>query len=278
MQRRERVGPQRKALPRAQLRRQRLPGVADEPEHLRAELAQLLLRDVLARGIDRCEVGGLRLALEVVGGDRKPEAVPSAAKANPASPERACFEPRLVEPGRLDRPRIVPDAGGEDLQPAAPAARHRRRRPLDDRLLLAEEVGDPLRRDRLLVAPRPLPEEVAEALEPELREPPGDRGSDAVERLDGRLEPFRPRKAPRPRPGAGGSAPPKATGSRTAVLPQAPITIGPASDRAASSEERARGVREATEALQRRLSRLEARRSRRRPGRCACSRRRRAWR
>ena len=58
---------------------------------------------------------------------------------------------------------------------------------LDDRLLVAEQVADPLRRNGLLVAARTLPEEVSDRHEPELREPPRERRTDAVQRLHGRV-------------------------------------------------------------------------------------------
>ena len=186
-----------------------VPDVADVLERPGVQVAQLLLRDVLAGRVHGSEVAGLRIALEVV--RRHGEAVPvrAAADADSRAGDELRLEPGLVEPGRLDLTRLVCDPGGEDLQPAAPAARRRADDALDHGLLVAEEIADALRRHRLLVAPRPLPEEIAHRAQPELSEPARDGRTDAVERLDGRLEPIRSRRRPRPRPALGRTSTPR---------------------------------------------------------------------
>ena len=224
VQRGERVGPQRKPLASAQLRRQRLSGVADEAEHLRAQLAELLLRDVLARGIDRREVGGLDLALEVVRGHGEAELVRPPAEPDPGPGREPRLEPRLVEPGRVDVGGLVRDARRQDLEAPAPAARRRPHDDLDRGLLLAEEVADPLRRNRLLVAPRPLPEQVPDALEA--------RVSRAASRPTSRRRRASRRK-PRGAPAAGRSA--AAARRKAALRPR----TGPAAGQLSSP--RARG-------------------------------------
>ena len=75
MEGRERVVPEREGLACAQLGRKGLTRVAHEAESLCAEVAEPLLRHVLAGGVDGREVGGLRLSLQVVGRDREAELV-----------------------------------------------------------------------------------------------------------------------------------------------------------------------------------------------------------
>ncbi len=94
------------------------------------------------------------------------------------------LEPRLVEPGRLDLPRLVRDPCGEDLEPTAAATRRRANDALENSLLVAEEITDPLRRHRLLVASRSLPEKISDRRQAESRETAGDSRADPVERLD----------------------------------------------------------------------------------------------
>src|SRR5262249_34947404 len=142
----------------------------------------------------------LRLAVEVVRGDD--ETVPVRAAANPyrGAGHELRFEPRLVEPRRLDLARLVGDSGAEDLQPSPSVARRRADHTLDDRLVVAEEAADPHERDCRLVTPRPLPEHVLDFSQVELRETSGQRRSDAVQRLHRSLETVTPRCGPRPRP------------------------------------------------------------------------------
>ena len=74
---------------------------------------------------------------------------------------------------------------------------------LEHRLLVTEEIADPLRRHRLLVAPRTLPEQISDRGEPEPREATCQRRADAVQRLHRRAEKLRPRRGPRSRPPLG---------------------------------------------------------------------------
>ena len=83
----ERIGAERKPLAtRAASAGSRLADVADELERLRVEVAELLLREILGGRVDGREVGGLRLAVEVVRGHGEPVAVRAAAKADRACP------------------------------------------------------------------------------------------------------------------------------------------------------------------------------------------------
>ena len=97
------------------------------------------------------------------------------------------LQPRLVEPGRADlaasrpRPRASGSAAGRGRGAATPGAP-----PCDQHFLVAEEVGDPLLGRRPLVAARPVLEQVADRLEPELREPLLHRRPDAGQRVDRR--------------------------------------------------------------------------------------------
>ena len=79
MQRCERVGAEGQLFGLEERGGKRLAGVADERERLGAELAQLLLREVLGCRVDGSEVGGLGLALEVVRADGEAELVRAAA-------------------------------------------------------------------------------------------------------------------------------------------------------------------------------------------------------
>src|SRR5207344_3267694 len=179
----ERVRAKRETLGGEQRRGNIVARVPNQLERPRVQIAELLLCDVLARRIDGGEVGGLRIAVEVVG--RNGEAVPvrAPAQTDRGARDQLARQPRLVEPGCLDLARIVRDAGSEDLQPPSAPARGGANDSLDDRLLVAEEIADPLRRRGLLVPPRRLPEHVAHGPEPELREPTSERRPDAVEAL-----------------------------------------------------------------------------------------------
>jgi hypothetical protein len=117
------------------------------------------------------------------------------------------LQPRLVEPGCGDLTAAVRDLRREDLEPAAAAPQ---RRPhhvaLDHDLVVAaerEQLADaPLRR-RVLIAPRPVVEQVADALEAELREPLAERRPDAGERVERRVQSLGPEAATRRRPSVG---------------------------------------------------------------------------
>ena len=199
----ERVRAQRKALRREHGRRQVVSDVADELERLGMDVAERLLRDVLRRGVDGRQVAGLGVAVEVVRGHGEAVPIGASADAERRTGHELRLEPRLVEPRGPDLSRLVRDLRGQDLQSTSPAARRRADDDLDDRLLVPEEVTDPLRRRRLLVAPRPLPEDVVDGREPELCQPPGDRRPDSLQGLDRSDQAIRPRRRPRSRPALG---------------------------------------------------------------------------
>ncbi len=200
MDRDERVRAQRQLVAHPEVGREGLAGVPCEPENLRAELAQPLLREVLGRRVHRCEVGRLGLPVEVVRGDGEPELVRAASQPDLGAGAESLLEPRLVEPRRLDLTRSIGHSRGQDPEPPAAATRHRADDDLDHRLLIPEEVADLLRRNGLLVPAGPLPEEVTGALEPEPGKPAAQRRADAGETLERRIESLRPRGAARARP------------------------------------------------------------------------------
>ena len=82
MNRAKRIGAERQALGGEQRSGQVVADVADVLERLRVHVAERLLRDVLRRRVDGREVAGLRLAVEVVRGDREAVPVRAAADAN----------------------------------------------------------------------------------------------------------------------------------------------------------------------------------------------------
>ena len=89
------------------------------------ELAQLLRRDVLTRGVDRSEVRG-RLALaDVEAAHVEPVAPLTTAQAHRRSRLELVFEPRLVEPGGGNGRGAVADARGQHLQSPSPPSRGR---------------------------------------------------------------------------------------------------------------------------------------------------------
>ena len=155
--------------------------------------------------------------------------VRTPADANCGARHELRLEPRLVEPRRLDLPRLVRDACGEDLQPTTPTARRGADDAFDDGLLVAEEIADPLRRNGLLVPARTLPQQIPDRREAELPEPTRDRRADPLERLDRGVEQLRPRRRPRPRPVHGRRHASEADRQRgTCERPHQPaITIGP---------------------------------------------------
>ena len=196
----ERVRSEREAFRGEQRRGKIVPDGANELERLQVEVAELLLREILGRRVDRGEVAGLGLAVEVVRGDRESVAVRTTADPESRPGDELRLEPRLVEPRCLDLPRLVRDARGEDLQPSSPTARCRADDAFQHRVLVAEEVADPLQRRRLLIAARPLPEHVLDHRQPELGETPSERRADAVQRLDRAFEPIRSWRRARTRP------------------------------------------------------------------------------
>ena len=202
MQGNECVGAERQELVRSETCRQRVALGAHLLERRTHERAQLLLRERLAGGIHGRVVGRLRYLAEVVRLHLEPVAIRLAAQAHLRPGRELRLEPRLVEPRRLDLPRAVADPCGEDLQsPTAPARGRAEHDALDHRLVLTEEIADRLLLDRALVASRPVPEQVADGAEAELREPPPHRGTDLRQRLDSRGERLGPRSTARPWPG-----------------------------------------------------------------------------
>ena len=201
VQRDERVAAQRQAALGLQGSRERIRAIVGERQRRLDEVAELRRRDLLARGVDRCEVGRRRAPVQVVRTDREPVAVRRAAQPHPRAGRQLVLEPWLVEPRRRDLARPVGDLRREDLQaPAAAADRRAHDLALDQHLLLAEELRDhPLRR-RPLVAARTVVEEVADPLEAELREPLLQRRPDPGKCLERRLEPLGPEAAARRRP------------------------------------------------------------------------------
>ncbi len=205
MERVERVVPERQPLLRLQRRRQRVGKGGCERERRLDQLAELLRRDLLARRVDGREVRGrVRLLAEVVALDREPVAGRLAAQPHVGARLEPLREPALVEPRRLDRAGAVGDDGLEDREPSpGPPERGRAHRALDRHLLVAEEIGDPPVPDGLLVPERPVREEVADGLEPELQQPPADRDADSGERVERGVEELRPGPGAWRRPGRG---------------------------------------------------------------------------
>ena len=164
MDRRQRVAAKRQPALRLQRGRQRIRPVAHERQRRLDELAQLRGRDLLARRIDRREVGRRRAAVEVERAHGEAEPVRRAAQPHVRTRLQLLLQPRLVEPGGADLAGAVRDLRGQDLQPAAAAPQRRPQHlAFDQHLLLTEEVGDPPLRRRALVAARPVVEQVAES-------------------------------------------------------------------------------------------------------------------
>ena len=161
------------------------------------QIAQLLLREILGRGVDRREVRGLGLAVEVVRGDREAVPVRTAAEPHPRAGNEPLLQPGLVEPCRLDLAGAVSHLRRQYLEPAASPARGRADDALDDGLLVPEEVADPLRRHGLLVSPRSLQEDVLSRDEPDPRESPRQGRADPLERLDRRCQALEARRRAR---------------------------------------------------------------------------------
>jgi hypothetical protein len=196
----QRIRAQREALGREHGSRHVVSHVPDERERLGMDIPEGLLRHVLGRRVHGREVAGVGVAVEVVRGHGKAVAVCASADAQRPARHELRLEPGLVEPRGLDLPRLVRHPRGQDLQPASAPARRGADDHLDDRLLVSEEVTDPLRWCRLLVPPRPLPEDVVDHGEPELGEPAGDGGTHALQGLDPGDELVRSRCRPRSRP------------------------------------------------------------------------------
>ena len=105
----ESVRTKRQCLAYEQRPGERLSRVARELERLGVEIPELLLRELLARRIDRCEVSSGAVALEVVRGDGESVPVRASAQPDARAGGQLLRQPRLVEPGRLDLAGVVGD-------------------------------------------------------------------------------------------------------------------------------------------------------------------------
>src|SRR6266849_2581006 len=122
------------------------------------ELAQLLGGDLLARGVDRSEVGGRLSVTDVEAAHVEAVAPLTPAQAYRSSRLQLALEPRLVEPGRVHGRRTVGDARRQHLQPPAPTDGRRQHFSRDRHLLIRPEVRHAYLRHGLLVPKRPVRE------------------------------------------------------------------------------------------------------------------------
>ena len=158
MQRDERVGCQRQALGATQFRRKRIAGCSRVDKRRFDQPAQLLLAQILARGIDRREVGCGRGIAQVVGLDREAMPVRPSTEAHAGPGKQLRFEPRLVEPRRAHLACAVCYPCSEDVESPAPPAGRLADHAVQDRFVVTEELGDEPLRHRMLVATRPVRE------------------------------------------------------------------------------------------------------------------------
>ena len=147
------------------------------------ERPQPLRRHLLAGRVDRREVCCRGDAVQVVGAHLEAVALEVATEAHMRPGLQLRLQPGLVEPHRDDLAALVTDPSVDDRQ-VSPRSPHRDRPHLarDRRLLPREQVCDRPLRDRLLVAVRPVLEQVADPAQPELRELLLQRRPDAGER------------------------------------------------------------------------------------------------
>src|ERR687896_766660 len=225
----ERVAAQGQAALGPERGRERVGPVGRVRERRLDELPQLRGRDLFAGRIDGREVGGRAAAVQVVGANLEAVSVRRAAQPDVRPRLELLLEPGLVEPGGGDLAAAVCDLSRQDLEPAASAPQ---RRPhdvaLDHDLFVAaegEQLGDAPLGGGVLVPPRPVVEQLADALEAELREPPAQRRADARQGLEWRLEPLEPEAPARGRPG-GGRVQGRKTGGKPAHSPS--MANGPA--------------------------------------------------
>ena len=202
VQRRERVGAQRKASPLLERRRDEVREVACMRERLADEVAELLDRHLLARRVDGSEVRGRRSAVQVVRANRELVATKLAAQANVSARLQLLREPDLVEPDSRHLATAVGYAGLDDGEAPAWTANRCADDLARDRdfLLPGEQVGDGHLGRRRLVAEGPVRQEVADREQAELGELLRQRRADARQRLHAPLEPLRSRKAARTGP------------------------------------------------------------------------------
>ena len=197
--RRQRVASERQPALRLQRRRQRVGMVGHERQRRLDELAQLRRRDLLARRIDRREVGRRRAAVEVERAHGEAEAVRGAAQTHVRARLQLLLQPGLVEPGRADlagpvgRPARSGSGAGRGRGAATSAAPRLRSAPPRRRRGRRSAAPAPAARSGAAGgrAGRPI------ALEPELRQPLLQRRPDARQRVERRLESLRAGSAPR---------------------------------------------------------------------------------
>jgi hypothetical protein len=198
VEREQRVASGRKRTADEELRGERVGQRARERG--RDELAQLFRRDVLAGGIDRSEVRRRLAVADVEAADVEPVAPLPPAQPHGSARLQPPFEPRLVEPRGGDGRASVGDPRCQHLQTAAPPLRHGQNLTADRDLLFSAELRDPQLLDRLLVAERPVREQVADRREAESLQFLLDGRTDARERLDRPVQRVSTRKQPRPWP------------------------------------------------------------------------------
>jgi hypothetical protein len=204
VQRDERVALQRQPLAHPQLRGQGVDPVAGARQRRGDQCTHPLRRDLLAGGIDRCEVGRRLAVADVVGADVEAVASPLAAEPHEHARPELLLEPGLVEPCGADRCRAVADPCCDEGAPAP-------QRPLRDAqhlagdgdLFGARERPDRDLLDRGLVATRPVLEQVAHRAQAELREPALQRRADARQDVELGVEALRLRTPARGGPGLG---------------------------------------------------------------------------
>ena len=198
--RRQRIGAQRHRV--HEVGRRCVGAVTNVGKRLPDELAELLRRDLLARGVHGGEVGRGGSAVQVVGADVELVPPELAAEAHPRAGPELVDEPCLVEPDGGDLPAVVRDPRLDDREPR-PGSPNRGADDLagdGDLLLAREQVGDPHFVDGGLVAERPVLEQVCDRVQAELCELLGDGRPHSGQRLDSPGKPLGPWKRPRARP------------------------------------------------------------------------------
>ena len=198
----ERVRAQRQARLLLEVSGNEVGEVTGVRECLAGELPELLDGHLLARRVDRREIGRRGGAVQVVGADGELVATELASEANVRARLQLLGEPDLVEPDRGHLAAVVGDPGLDDRE-AAPGAAHGGPQDLAgdrDFLLAGEEVGDRHLGRGSLVAKRPVRKQVADRAQAELGELLRQCGPHACERVQASLEPLRTRKATRTGP------------------------------------------------------------------------------
>jgi len=151
----EGIGPAGQAFPHFQRRRERIRLVRDELQGAIGKRAHSRRRDLLARGIDRREIGGGSRTVQIVRTNVERIAAELASEAHTRPGLKLVLQPILVEPHGRDRTALVGDGRRQDRQaPPRPAQRDAPDLADDHRLLLAEQVDDSALADRALVVTR----------------------------------------------------------------------------------------------------------------------------